>query len=173
MTRLTNGTLVVVSDSEKALFLVNETDDEDPNLVVIRKHEEPNPPDREQKANRTGTTQESASPGVRSYDETDFHELQRDRFASDLADRLYKMAHRGEYDRLVLVASPQVLGVVREAMHKEVSDKLVATIDKTLTNHPLDEIERIVARACTTRTTRPDVMARRPDASFDDTVPRV
>ena len=144
MARLRNGTLVVVSDSEKALFLVNETDDEDPNLVVIRKDEEPNPPDRAQKTDAPGQSQESAAPGVRSYQETDFHELQKDRFAGDLADRLYKMAHAGRYEHLVLVASPQVLGVVRDAMHKEVAAKLVATIDKTLTNHPLPEIERIV-----------------------------
>ena len=147
MARLTNGTLVVVSDSEKALFLVNRTDDEDPHLVVVDKEVEPNPPDREQGTDEPGQSQESAAPGVRSYVETDFHELQKDRFAADLAERLYKMAHAGDYDRLVLVASPQVLGVVRGEMHKEVADKLVATIDKTLTNHPLPEIERIVARS--------------------------
>ncbi|KIT15983.1 host attachment family protein [Jannaschia aquimarina] len=145
MTRLTNGTLVVVTDSEKALFLINKTDDENPHLEVAGKKTEDNPPDREQTENRRGRVQESHAPGSRAYDETDFHELQKERFASDLADRLYKMAHAGEYDRLVLVASPQVLGVVRDEMHKEVADRLVATIDKTLTNHPLGEIERIVA----------------------------
>ncbi|UWQ20509.1 host attachment family protein [Jannaschia sp. W003] len=144
MAKLRNGTLVVVTDSEKALFLVNRTDDENPNLEVVSKREEDNPPDREQSANRRGRVGESAQPGKHAYDETDFHELQKERFASDLADRLYKMAHRGEYDHLVLVASPQVLGVVRDEMHKEVSDKLVATIDKTLTNHPLSEIEKVV-----------------------------
>ena len=144
MTKLTNGTLVVVSDSEKALFLVNRTDDENPHLEVVRKDEEDNPPDREQTANRRGRQSESTGPRTYAYDETDFHELQKERFASDLADKLYRMAHAGRYERLVLVASPQVLGVVRDEMHKEVSDKLVATIDKTLTNHPLPEIEQIV-----------------------------
>ena len=144
MTKLANGTLVVVADSEKALYLVNRTDGEDPHLEVMDKEVEENPPDREQKANRAGMNQESASPGVRSYEETDFHELQKDRFASDLADRLYKMAHAGAYDRLVIVAPPQVLGVVRSEMHQEVSAKVVAEIDKTLTNHPLPEIEKIV-----------------------------
>lgn len=144
MVRLTNGTMVVVADSEKALFMVNQTDAEDPNLDIIRVDEEDNPPDREQKANRAGQNQESAAPGVRTYEETDFHELQKDRFASDLADKLYKMAHKGRYDRLVIVASPQVLGVVRNEMHKEVSDKVIAEIPKTLTNHPLNEIETLV-----------------------------
>lgn len=145
MTKLTEGTLVVVADSEKALYLVNRTDDADPHLEVMDKEVEENPPDREQTENRRGRQSESTGPRTYAYDETDFHELQKDRFASDLADRLYKMAHAGKYDRLVLVASPQVLGVVRDEMHKEVADRLVAEIDKTLTNHPLPEIEAIVA----------------------------
>ncbi|WP_308915106.1 host attachment family protein [Jannaschia sp. LMIT008] len=144
MTKLRNGTLVVVADSEKALFLVNRTDDEDPHLQVVDKETEDNPPDREQTANRRGRQSESTGPRTYAYDETDFHELQKERFASDLADRLYKMAHAGKYDHLVLVASPQVLGVVRDEMHKEVAEKLIATIDKTLTNHQLHEIEEIV-----------------------------
>ncbi|TFL16290.1 host attachment family protein [Jannaschia formosa] len=145
MSGIPHHALVVVTDSEKALFLRNRTDAEDPNLDVIEKETQPNPPDREQTANRRGRVHESASPGVRAYDETDFHELQKDRFAADLADRLYHMAHAGEFKKLILVAPPQVLGVVRDAMHKEVADKLIATLDKTLTNHPRHEIEEIVA----------------------------
>lgn len=144
MPSLKNGTLVVVTDSEKALFMVNLTDGEDPNFDVVRVDEEANPPDREQKANRKGMNQESSAPGVRSYDETDFHELQKERFASDLAEKLYKMAHAGRFELLVIVASPQVLGVLRNEMHKEVSDKVVAEIPKTLTGHPRDEIETLV-----------------------------
>ncbi|MEM7711285.1 MAG: host attachment family protein [Pseudomonadota bacterium] len=144
MTALENGTMVVVSDSEKALFMVNRTDGEDPFLDIVRKDYEENPPDREQTANRRGRVQESAGTGRAAYDETDFHELQKERFAADLADKLYKMAHSGVYDSLVIVASPQVLGVVRDEMHKEVSGKVIAEIDKTLTNHPLPEIEKIV-----------------------------
>ena len=144
MARLRNGTMVVVADSEKALFMVNLTDGDDPNLEVVRKDEEENPPDREQSANRRGRVQESAGSGVSAYQETDFHELQKDRFASDLADKLYRMAHSGRFEHLVIVASPQVLGVLRDEMHKEVAGKVVAEIPKTLTNHPMQEIERIV-----------------------------
>ena len=145
MSGIPHNALVVVTDSEKALFLVNRTDGENPNLDVIRKTEEENPPDREQTENRRGRVQESAGHGRSAYDETDFHELQKERFASDLAERLYKMAHRGDFEQLILVASPQILGVVRDEMHQEVSRKLIATVDKTLTNHPIGEIEKIVS----------------------------
>ncbi|WP_179379990.1 host attachment family protein [Jannaschia marina] len=146
MTELKNGTMVVVADSEKALFAINLTDGDDPNLDIVRVDEEDNPPDREQTENRRGRVQESAAPGGHAYDETDFHELQKERFASDLADKLYKMAHKGRFDSLVLVASPQVLGVLRDEMHKEVADRVIGEIPKTLTNHPLSEIEKVVKR---------------------------
>ncbi|UWQ16757.1 host attachment family protein [Jannaschia sp. M317] len=147
MTGIPHNTLVVVSDSEKALFLINRTDAENPNFDLIRKDEEENPPAREQAANRRGRVQESAGSGVSAYEDTDFHELQKERFAADLADKLYKMAHAGKFEKLVIVASPQVLGVVRDEMHKEVRDKLIGTVDKTLTNHPVHEIEEIVTGA--------------------------
>lgn len=146
MTKLRNGTMVVIADSEKALFAVNLTDGENPNLDIVRVDEEDNPPDREQKANRAGKTHESSGPGQRSYDDTDFHELQKERFAADLADKLYKMAHKGKFETLVIVASPQVLGVLRDEMHQEVSSKVIAEIPKTLTNHPLHEIEQLVKK---------------------------
>ncbi len=144
MAGLKEGTMIVVADSEKALFLVNLTDADDPNFELIRKTEEANPPDREQSANRPGRDQASHGSRISSYDNTDFHELQKERFAADLAERLYKMAHAGKFERLVLVASPQVLGNLRSEMHKEVSDRIVAEIPKTLTNHPVDEIEKLV-----------------------------
>lgn len=144
MTELKHGTMVVVTDSEKALFFVNRTDGEDPFLDVVGKDYEENPPDREQTANRRGRQSESTGPRTYAYDETDFHELQKERFAADLADKLYKMAHRGVYDSLVIVASPMVLGVLRDELHQEVTSKVIGEIDKTLTNHPLPEIEKIV-----------------------------
>lgn len=144
MAVLTNDTWVLVADGEKALFLRNLTDAENPNLEVIRKKEQDNPPDIEQSANRPGRMHDTG-PGHRSaMDDTDWHELAKERFADDLADLLYKMAHKGRFKRIVLVCNARTLGELRDKMHKEVSDKVVGEIDKDLTNHPLDEIERIL-----------------------------
>ena len=75
---------------------------------------------------------------------TDWHEIAKDRFARDLADILYAQAHRGRYDRLVIVAGPNILGEMRDHLHKEVQNRLIGEIPKTLTNHQLDEVEKIV-----------------------------
>ncbi|SEQ18647.1 Protein required for attachment to host cells [Loktanella sp. DSM 29012] len=144
MTKIKNGTWVVVADGEKALFLRNITDGENPNLEVIRKEEQDNPKDIDQSANRPGRVGQSANPGKSAYDDTDWHELAKDRFAADLADMLYARAHKGQFDSIVLVASPHILGELRDQLHQEVTQKVIGEIDKTLTNHTIGDIEKIV-----------------------------
>ena len=144
MDKLRQNTWIVVADGEKVLYLRNETDGENPNFEVVRKETQDNPKDIDQSANRPGRVGQSANPGKSAYDDTDWHELAKERFAAELAEDLYKRAHAGEFDRLVLVASPQILGQLREELHQEVTDRIVAEVDKTLTNHPVHEIEKIV-----------------------------
>ena len=142
--KIKRHTWVLVADSEKALFLENETDHEDPHLQVVRKKEQDNPSDLEQSANRPGRMNDTA-PGQKSaFDDTDWHELAKERFAADLADLLYGHAHRGRFDDIILVAAPSVLGELRQQLHQEVTEKVTAEIPKNLTGHPLDEIEKIV-----------------------------
>ncbi len=146
---LTEGTWVLIADGEKALFLENVTDDADPCLRVIGKEEQDNPPNREQAANRPGRMQEGRpggdGAGPRSaFEDTDWHQLAKERFAADLADLLYKRAQAGAFERLVIVASSGVLGDLRREMHKEVQDRVIAEIPKVLTNHSLADIEKIV-----------------------------
>lgn len=149
MTDLANGTWVLVADGEKALFLENVTDGEDPHFKVRRLEEQDNPSDRAQSANRPGRMQEgrpgNQNAGPRSaFDDTDWHKLAKDRFAVDLSDILYRLVHRGEFEHIVLVASPGVLGELRRTLHKEVAARVVGEVPKTLTNHSLDDIEKIV-----------------------------
>ena len=148
MTRIKNGTHVVVADSEKALYLVNLTDGENPYLDVLRKDAQDNPPDREQSANHRGRMAPSVGPKS-AFQDTDWHELAKERFADDIADHLYKMAHAGEIDSLILVAGPKVLGNIRDALHIEVRNKIIAEVDKNLAGHPLDEIEKILLKDLT------------------------
>tara|TARA_R110000737_G_scaffold343201_1_gene368955 strand:+ start:38 stop:493 length:456 start_codon:yes stop_codon:yes gene_type:complete len=142
MSGLPHKAWVLVADGEKALFLRNVTDEEDPFLQVIRKEEQDNPKDTEQSANRPGRVSDNG-PGQRSaLDDTDWHELAKERFAADLAQMLYERVHRGAFEHIALIAPPKTLGELRQALHKEVSDRVIAEVPKTLTNHPIEEIER-------------------------------
>lgn len=135
----------MVADGGKALFLRNVGDEKFPNLDVFREEEHDNPPNRDQKANRTGRLKDGGMNAHRSaVQDTDWHELEKERFADDLAGILYAQAHKGRFSSLVIVASPNVLGDLRKKLHKEVQDKVVGEVAKDLTNHPVDQIEKLV-----------------------------
>lgn len=144
MSVLHQGTWVLIADGEKALFLENLTDGENPHFDVFREEEQENPPNREQAANRRGRFNDGPNVHRSAVADTDWHQLAKDRFAEELADILYKQAHKGRFERIVLVAPPKTLGELRDEIHQEVSDKVVGEIPKTLTNHPVEDIEKIV-----------------------------
>ena len=124
MSVLTNGTWVLVADGEKALFLRNLTDAENPNLEVVREEAQENPATREQGTDRPGRMQDTGVQQLSAMQETDWHRL----------------------ERIVLCAPARVLGELRDKMHKEVADRVVGEVSKELTNHPRDEIERILSK---------------------------
>ncbi|MFX0547097.1 host attachment family protein [Roseovarius sp. S1116L3] len=144
MAELKPGTWVLICDGEKALFLRNDGDAEAPDLNVVRIDEQDNPKDIEQSANRPGRMTGGGPSPKSAFDDTDWHELAKERFASDLADRLYKQAHKGKFDHIVIVAASKTLGALRQELHQEVTNKVIAEIDKDLTNHPLDKVEKMI-----------------------------
>ena len=70
--------------------------------------------------------------------------IEKERFAREISDRLYKFAHQGRFQSLVLVAPPHVLGDLRKELHQEVSSRIIAEVAKDLTKHPVDQIEALV-----------------------------
>jgi|SRR6056297_2839380 len=144
---LPQGAWVLVADGEKALFLVNKGDDEDMHLIVRDKEEKDNPQAQDWAANRPGRFNDGPSVQRSAVDDTDWHVLEKERFAAELADELYKAAHKGKFERLVIVASRLVLGELRDTLHQEVTDKIILEVPKVLTNHTVDNVEDILSTA--------------------------
>jgi len=152
--KLQNKGWLVIADGEKALFLRNDGDEKFPKLTVFREMEHANPATGEQGADRPGRLSDggpsaSGAPGGANahrsaVQETDWHRIEKERFAKELADLLYKSAHKGSFSEIVLVAPPAVLGALRKELHQEVQGKVIAELDKDLTNHPVHEIVRLV-----------------------------
>jgi protein required for attachment to host cells len=132
---------VVVADGRKMLFFRNEGDAAWPNLVVERVREQDNPPDREQSSDAPGSAFSSNGSRRSAYEETDFHQLEEDRFAAATAERLRKRALANDFEKLIVVAPPRTLGELRKHYHRQVSDRLIGELDKDLTGHPVPEIE--------------------------------
>lgn len=73
------------------------------------------------------------------------HDLDEATFSKQIAERLYERAHKGAFERLILVADPETLGEIRPLLHQEVSDKIVLEQAKTLINSPVADIEKSLA----------------------------
>jgi len=66
-------------------------------------------------------------------------------FAKQLAQELYRRAHSGNFAALVLIVDPQTLGQIRPSLHKEVQDRLVSEIGKTLTKASITDIQKALS----------------------------
>ena len=145
--KLKRGLWIVVADGEKALFLENRGDTQYPDLQVVQEMEQANPATREQGSDRPGRYSDGPSVHRSAVEDTDWHRLGKERFADEIAERLYKLAHRGAFKEMVLIAPPQVLGEIRRKLHKEVAGKITGEIPKTLTNHTIVDIENLLQAA--------------------------
>ncbi|RIA46576.1 protein required for attachment to host cells [Hephaestia caeni] len=144
---LPHDAFVMVADGRKMLFFRNQGDAARPDLVVEHAREHVNPPDREQSSDAPGSAFSSNGSGRSSHQETDFHQLEEERFAAETAAMLRQRAFANDYEKLVVIAPPRTLGALRKHYHKEVADRLIAEIDKNLTGHPVDQIEKALIGA--------------------------
>jgi protein required for attachment to host cells len=144
MIRLEKDTWVLVADGEKALFLRNDGGGADPALTVARVEQQDNPKQADQVTDRPGRRADVGAGQRSAMEETDWHQLAKDRFAAEMSDILVRMVRRGRIARLVLVAPPRSLGELRGQLDDSVLKIVVAEIPKTLTGHSLPEIRKIV-----------------------------
>lgn len=142
--RISHDAWVLVGDGEKALFFRNEGDGLYPNLQVIDVLEQENPPTHEQGTDAPGRFSDGPSPHNSAVQDTDWHVLEKERFAKTVAEALYKAAHKNRFQKLVVAAPPATLGVLRKEFHKEVADRIEAEFPKELTGHSVSQIEKIL-----------------------------
>jgi protein required for attachment to host cells len=145
-TPVPHAALVMVGDGTKARFFRNEGTPLHVNLVVERVLEHPDPPTREQGTSPPGRFIGGVSGQRSAVEQTDWHRLEEERFAHEIAAALYRLAHANAFSHLVVVAPPKVLGNLRAAFHQEVSKRLVAEIPKDLTGQSNSDIARLLSR---------------------------
>jgi protein required for attachment to host cells len=144
---LPNNTLVLVADGRKMLFLRNSGEGSRITLTVEASKEQANPATREQGSDSPGRT--AASTGMRrsAMEQTDFHQIEEDRFAAGAAQLLQTRALNNDFDALVVIAPPRTLGELRKHYHKAVESRIIQEIHKDLTDFPIDEIAAALGNA--------------------------
>lgn len=89
----------------------------------------------------------AASGVMGAAEPTDWHQIAEDAFAAEVAERLYKMAHADQFEKIILVAPPNTLGELRKCLHPEVSGRVIGEMPKDLTGHPVPAIEQHILGA--------------------------
>ncbi|MDP9424420.1 MAG: host attachment family protein [Pseudomonadota bacterium] len=142
---LANNALVLVTDGRKTLFFRNHGDENQIDLRTEDFDERSDAKDRELRTDAPGTNAQSAGYSGRvAYDETDFHQLEEDRWAVAAADTVNKRVLANDFDALAIVAPPKTLGLIRKKLHKEAERRLVCEIPKEMTGRPIPDIEALL-----------------------------
>ncbi|MBT9612871.1 MAG: host attachment protein [Burkholderiales bacterium] len=141
---LPNNTLVLVADGRKMLFLRNHGDGAQIDLRIEAHREQDNPPNRDQASDAPGRSFASVGSRRSAMEETDFHQIEEDRFAAEAASLLRALS--SDFETLVVVAPPRTLGELRKHYHQEVTSRIINEIDKDFTGRPIDEIEAALTR---------------------------
>ena len=129
--KIPHNALVVVADGTGARFFRNTGQDFKVSLAL---EDEFNP------INLLDDGPAGHRPPESSKQETD-----EATFAKQLAKELYRRAHSGDFAALVLIADPQTLGQIRPSLHKEVQNRLVREVGKTLTKSSIADIQKALS----------------------------
>jgi protein required for attachment to host cells len=87
--------------------------------------------------------------GRRSGDSTEGPDAQQhaqEEFSREVAEHLRDARNQGRFDRLILVAPPRFLGLLRKALDGPTQQTVVASVNHDLTLTPLHELPAAIRR---------------------------
>ena len=100
-----------------------------------------NIPEREIMSDAPGRAFDSAGQGRHALERpSDPQRNNQQAFAREIAAYLDKAAGRKQFDRLVLVAAPQMLGELRKCLSSAAEAKVTSELAKDLTNLPIHKL---------------------------------
>ena len=146
---LANNALVLVTDGRKTLFFRNHGDVNQIDLRTEAHDERDDAKDSDIKTDAPGANQQSAGYGRSTYQETDFHHLEEDRWAKSAAEEVNRRALSNDFEALAIVAPPKTLGELRKQLHKEAAKRVVCEIPKEMTGHTIKDIEKLIVAQTT------------------------
>ena len=134
-------TWILVADSARARLFFNDGPGQGVKLVSDEVIRHPTPPGREITSDRPGRTFDSVGEGRHAKEpRTDPRLVEKRNFAHELAAMLDDGLKQGKFERLVLVAPPGELGLLRAAISAAVQKRVSAELNKDLTGVAPSEI---------------------------------
>lgn len=145
--RIPHNAYVMVGDGRKALFLRNDGNEIAPRLKAEQVFLNNNPSTHEQGSDRPGRSFQSVGSRRSALEQTDWHEIEEQRFARTIADMLEGLARDRTIPGFIIAAPPRILAELRQSMDGSVKGRIIAELDKDFTGHPVSEIEKHLAAA--------------------------
>lgn len=96
-------------------------------------------------ADAPGLAHSSHGPGRAGMTRRDPKSMAANAFARQIADELGQRHAAGAFDRLILVAAPQMMGELREALNGPVQASILAEVNKDLTDVALPDLPKHLA----------------------------
>lgn len=137
-------TRVLVCDGRKALFIRNTGPVGKPSFEVEQEmHEKIASHAADFGADEPGRITNAVGPRS-AIEGTDWHDAAEEAFLRRAVEAFTTLCDAKAVKEVVLVAPPRALAVVRKAASKSLQDRVIGQIDKDLTKHSVQDIERIV-----------------------------
>jgi protein required for attachment to host cells len=133
-------TWVVVADRSRARIFTIETPRGPLHEVEDLVHPEARAHERDLTSDRPGRSTDRHSLGNANA----ARDQQAAEFAREIAGRLENGRTHAQFERLVLVAAPDLLGLLRKTINGNLSKLIVRTIDKNLTQQAAPEIRKLL-----------------------------
>ena len=133
--QLPQNTVIAIADGEKLSLFENEGDAANVKLKALPVGDV----DDSKIASGARHSSSSANP--------DDSQQNEDAFGAGVVDILNKQVLGGKIKNLVIIAAPRTLGELRKGYHKSLSEVLIGELDKDLTGHSLQDIEKALAAA--------------------------
>ncbi|MHA1559397.1 MAG: host attachment protein [Alphaproteobacteria bacterium] len=136
-------TWILIADGTRAKIVANPGPGRGLQEVPGQSLEASNLLGRDIMADRPGRTHDRFGPASHAMEPTsDPRRLEKNRFAAALADSLHKSLEQKAFERLVLVASPAMLGDLRAAISASVAGVVTGEIPKDLTQLPVRDLPK-------------------------------
>lgn len=129
------NTVIAVADGEKLSLFQNEGNGLNVKLKAI--------PTAEIDSSKISSGSHHSSSAANPDDS----QQQEDGFGNGITDMLNRQVLEGTIKNLVIIAAPRTLGEMRKGYHKQLSAVLIGEIDKDLTSHSVQDIEKALEAA--------------------------
>ena len=145
--KLASNMWVAVVDGARGLILKNEGTAMAPQLTVLRSYAIDNPMSHEQGRDRPGRFNDASGAHRSSVEIPDPHQKVEDRFVTGIIAELAEDAADGAFDKIVIVAPPVALGVMRKEIGGKLAGLIVKEIAADYVKMPVPEIAKAVQRS--------------------------